>query len=83
MTHHQYCAPILLWIRLWMLIRHFRNGIQIDSITLSQADTDEVCYTSDGDLKNLDKQPYCDEVDNYREGCLGTKDASDDTVVSL
>lgn len=55
------------------------EGTCIDpSVSKCPADTDEVCYTSDGDLKNLDKQPYCDEVDNS-EDCWDRKDYDQET----
>jgi hypothetical protein len=41
---------------------------------------DDVCYTDDGDLKNLENQPYCDEVsDDYSGGCWDRKDYDQDT----
>jgi hypothetical protein len=41
---------------------------------------DEVCYTDDGDLKNLENQPYCDEVsDDYNGGCWDRKDYDHET----
>jgi hypothetical protein len=57
------------------------EGICIDpSVPKCQGDMDEVCYTSDGDLKNLENQPYCDEVsDDYSGGCWDRKDYDQDT----
>jgi hypothetical protein len=41
---------------------------------------DEVCYTDDGDLKNLENQPYCDEVsDDYSGGCWDRRDYDQET----
>jgi hypothetical protein len=39
-----------------------------------------VCYTDDGDLKNLENHPYCDEVsDDYNGGCWDRKDYDQET----
>jgi hypothetical protein len=56
------------------------EGTCIDpSVPKCEGNTDEVCYTNNGDIKNLENLPYCDQVEMSPEGCFDRKDYSDDT----
>jgi hypothetical protein len=54
------------------------EGTCIDPSVPKCNGTDEICYTEDGDIKNLEKQPYCDEVSDG-SGCWDRKDNDQDT----